>query len=185
MSCRGSNVNAIAYILLLVPLFIFMGYRAITSPSDVPNREEPISTLINSILPDRAASGYIRFLPQDSPAKCLDGSSPAYYFRHGSGSGINKWIVLFEGGGWCYDLEQCYLRSKTVLGSSKSYPHSIPKDKMDFYISENENTNPQMFNWNTVLVKYCDGGSYAGDTVTSYKVRLCVHTHSNCSLIHK
>lgn len=49
-------------------------------------------------------------------AKCIDGSSPVYYLRKGMDSGLQKWIIFFEGGGWCYNLEQCYSRSKTILG---------------------------------------------------------------------
>lgn len=105
-------------------------------------------------------------------AKCLDGSKPAYYYRPGFGEGKDKWIVFFEGGGWCYDVEQCYLRSKTVLGSSKDYAPTLDDEVLKFYLSSSEQTNPLMHNWNTVLVKYCDGSSYAGDTVQSYKVSL-------------
>jgi len=37
--------------------------------------------------------------------RCLDGSSPAYYIRRGFEDGETKWIIHFEGGGWCYDME--------------------------------------------------------------------------------
>ena len=36
---------------------------------------------------------------------CIDGSSPGYYIRKGYGEGKSKWVLHFEGGGWCYDLE--------------------------------------------------------------------------------
>jgi len=55
-------------------------------------------------------------------AVCLDGSAPGYYFRPGKGSGSNSWIVHMEGGGWCYNETLCVERSKTRLGSSKSWP---------------------------------------------------------------
>lgn len=36
----------------------------------------------------------------ENGAKCLDGSMPAFYYRPGYGSGINKFQLFFEGGGW-------------------------------------------------------------------------------------
>lgn len=58
-------------------------------------------------------------------ATCMDGSRPAYYHRPGSGSGQYKWVIFFEGGGWCYTLEACRQRAVTDLGSSLSYPEVI------------------------------------------------------------
>ena len=55
-------------------------------------------------------------------ATCMDGSRPAYYLRRGTGTGASKWVVFFEGGGWCYSLEACRQRARTDLGSSLSYP---------------------------------------------------------------
>lgn len=55
-------------------------------------------------------------------ATCMDGSRPAYYLRRGTGSGAHRWMVFFEGGGWCYTLEACQQRMHTDLGSSLSYP---------------------------------------------------------------
>ncbi len=104
-------------------------------------------------------------------ARCIDGSPPAYYHRSGFGDGKDRWIIFFEGGGWCYDLEACALRSKTILGSSITYTKCLSDGAMNFYMSSNANRNPMMHNWNSVLVKYCDGSSYAGDTVAVFRVR--------------
>ena len=41
-------------------------------------------------------------------AKCLDGSSPVYYHRLGSGSGSKKFIFYMESGGWCFYPEASY-----------------------------------------------------------------------------
>ena len=41
-----------------------------------------------------AASG-----PQN--ARCLDGTPALYYHRKGTGSGVNKWFIHQQGGGWC------------------------------------------------------------------------------------
>jgi len=55
-------------------------------------------------------------------AACMDGSRPAYYYRKGSGTNAHKWLVFFEGGGWCYSLEACRQRTRTDQGSSLLFP---------------------------------------------------------------
>ena len=63
-------------------------------------------------------------------AKCLDGSQGSYYFRPGTGSGADKWNIFMSGGGWCWDLQDCFLRSQEGLGSSKpaflSHTRDVP-----------------------------------------------------------
>lgn len=108
-------------------------------------------------------------LPRSGLARCLDGSQPAFYFRSGHGDGIHKWQVHFEGGGWCFDLDWCQQRSKTYYGSSKTYPNCLPKTVQRETLSQNKEMNPLLYNWNTVMVKYCDGTSYAGDTTHTFK----------------
>lgn len=78
-------------------------------------------------------------------------------------------MIHFEGGGWPYDIDQAFLRSKTDLGSSKKYPRCMKSSNMKFTLSNQQARNPMMFDWNIVYVKYCDGGSYAGDATVNYK----------------
>jgi len=102
-------------------------------------------------------------------AKCIDGSPPAYYFRPGEEDGAKKWHIHFIGGAWCSNLKACSLRSKSNLGSSLNYPKCL--DDTAFtgtYLEKNKETNPILYNYNTVVVKYCDGGSYAGNTEREY-----------------
>jgi hypothetical protein len=62
---------------------------------------------------------------------------------------------------------------------------------MKFYLSHSEASNPMMYNWNAVHVRYCDGSSYAGDaTVTYEKDTLYFRGRSNrdstiLSLLHE
>lgn len=104
-------------------------------------------------------------------AFCIDGSKPAFYLRKGFNEGVNKWNIFFEGGGWSYDYKTNIRRSTSLLGSSKRYPSCLPNDEMKFYQSSNQQSNPLLYNWNTVHIKYCDGSSYAGDEVVDYMVR--------------
>ena len=101
-------------------------------------------------------------------AKCIDGSPPAYYFRRGK---VPRWHIHFEGGGWCYSIPACYERSFEQLGSSITYPKCVHEKHMKDYLSQDSAHNPLMANWNHVLVKYCDGASYAGDAIHHYNDR--------------
>jgi hypothetical protein len=116
------------------------------------------------------SSTTLHYVSDKQGARCMDGSAPAYYMRRGHGSGSRKWILHFEGGGWCYDLHQCYLRSRSEYGSSRSLP---AHQASILYFSGEESINPLMYNWNTVYIEYCDGSTFAGDSVQHYLVRAC------------
>ncbi len=86
--------------------------------------------------------------------------SHAHTLTPGSGDGANSWIVHLEGGGWCYNEDDCVARSKTSLGSSKFWPENAT-----FYgfLSDDKEVNPDFYDWNVAFVKYCDGASFAGN----------------------
>ncbi|CAI5966401.1 unnamed protein product [Closterium sp. NIES-64] len=93
--------------------------------------------------------------------RCLDGSAPGYYHRQGFGTGSRKWIIFLEGGGWCFSLKQCAVRSKGLLGSSNQWPKER-KVEFNGVVSPSSRDNPGFYNWNVASIKYCDGGSFAG-----------------------
>lgn len=109
-------------------------------------------------------------------AVCLDGTASGYFLEEGTGSGKNKWLVHFEGGGWCSSLPDCVERSQGPLGSSKSYV-SDKEAVLDSYeggahglFSNDSTENPDFHNWNKVYSRYCDGGSRAGNVPSPVKV---------------
>eukprot|EP00252_Welwitschia_mirabilis_P006750 TRINITY_DN1765_c0_g1_i1.p1 TRINITY_DN1765_c0_g1~~TRINITY_DN1765_c0_g1_i1.p1 ORF type:complete len:250 (+),score=33.27 TRINITY_DN1765_c0_g1_i1:100-849(+) len=104
-----------------------------------------------------------------SGSVCLDGSPPAYFIHRGFGSGANNWIVHFEGGAWCNDIESCSKRTTTKLGSSKYMPK---KKAFSGLFGNNEARNPYFYNWNKVRVQYCDGASFTGDAPVNPKTNL-------------
>ncbi|KAI5424657.1 variant 2, Pectin acetylesterase 10 [Lathyrus oleraceus] len=85
-------------------------------------------------------------------AVCLDGTLPGYHLHRGYGSGANSWLVNLEGGGWCNNVRTCVYRKKTRRGSSLFMEKEIPFTGI-----------LNFFNWNRVKLRYCDGGSFAGD----------------------
>lgn len=106
---------------------------------------------------------------EHSGAVCLDGSPGMVYVRKGVGDGVNKWYIHHQGGGWCESLDDCLGRSKGGLGSSKGYKQTSAQNSG--YFSTSPVDNPMMYNWNSVFMPYCDGGSFSGnnDTVQPYQ----------------
>ncbi|KAM7468994.1 hypothetical protein LguiA_007177 [Lonicera macranthoides] len=92
-------------------------------------------------------------------AVCLDGSPPAYQFDKGVGEGANNWLLHIQGGGWCYSVQTCQQRATSELGSSKL----MGRNNFTGILSSNNELNPHFYNWNRVLVRYCDGSSFTGD----------------------
>ncbi|CAI5467482.1 unnamed protein product [Closterium sp. Yama58-4] len=123
----------------------------------------------------------------DDGAVCLDGSPPAIHLSPGWGHGANNWLiylevgptestqvnagqlstrychmrVLWQGGGWCNSEEECAHRAATHLGSSKRMGGLMAFGGI---LSHDPTVNPDFYNWNLVLFRYCDGASYLGDT---------------------
>ncbi|XP_066301633.1 uncharacterized protein [Branchiostoma lanceolatum] len=108
--------------------------------------------------------GDLVVLPEDEVtsqgAVCLDGSPPGYYLRRGTGKGTKNWIIYLEGGGWCWDIPDCYRRSHTDYGSSKYFKWSFG---FDGFLSNSPSVNPNFYNWNMAMLKYCDGASFTGN----------------------
>ncbi|XP_020274330.1 pectin acetylesterase 5-like isoform X2 [Asparagus officinalis] len=99
-------------------------------------------------------------------AVCLDGSLPGYHLQRGSGSGAESWVLHLQGGGWCSTVDSCSSRQETPLGSS----HYMPRQALFVGIlSQSSSLNPDFYNWNRVKIRYCDGGSFSGDTMVQAK----------------
>eukprot|EP01094_Clydonella_sp_ATCC50884_P014876 TRINITY_DN2544_c0_g1_i1.p1 TRINITY_DN2544_c0_g1~~TRINITY_DN2544_c0_g1_i1.p1 ORF type:complete len:456 (+),score=82.22 TRINITY_DN2544_c0_g1_i1:150-1517(+) len=109
----------------------------------------------------------LQWIPADvaalySPA-CLDGSPYGFYFSPATDpSHTNDWVIYFRGGGWCFTPEDCLLRSKETLGSSKQWTATY-QNKEGGAISPHKSSNPDFYGWNRVLLPYCDGASFSGD----------------------
>lgn len=105
----------------------------------------------------------IVYVANDTGAACLDGSPAAYYVsEYSKKEDEKKFILSFEGGGWCGSsqsvnatIADCYGRSKTALGSSTSYPKTV--DDMGGILSGDPTVNPYFYSWNRIFIKYCDG----------------------------
>ncbi|KAK3166203.1 hypothetical protein QOZ80_1AG0042730 [Eleusine coracana subsp. coracana] len=96
---------------------------------------------------------------REKDAVCLDGSPPGYHLQRGFGSGAHNWLVYLQGGGWCNTTESCSKRKMTELGSSK-YMEAV---NFTGILSNRHHENPDFYDWNIVVMRYCDGASFAGD----------------------
>ncbi|XP_076906193.1 pectin acetylesterase 8-like [Bidens hawaiensis] len=94
-------------------------------------------------------------------AVCLDGSPPAYQHDKGFGDGVDKWLIHIQGGGWCESTESCllYVNKTNGVGSSKL----MNKLRFSGIYSSKQTSNPGFYNWNRVVMRYCDGASFTGD----------------------
>ena len=92
-------------------------------------------------------------------SRCLDGTAGAYYIEK-SAKASTKWMVFFEGGGWCYNDKDCANRAQYALGSSNSYEPTA--DRMGGVGSADCDVNPAFCDFNFVYLKYCDGNSFSG-----------------------
>ncbi|XP_022682149.1 pectin acetylesterase 5 isoform X2 [Setaria italica] len=96
---------------------------------------------------------------QEKGAVCLDGSPPGYHLRRGFGSGAHNWLIYLQGGAWCNTTQSCSERKRSSLGSSK-FMRAL---KFSGILSNDHLENPDFYDWNIVVVRYCDGASFAGD----------------------
>ena len=106
----------------------------------------------------------------DNEPKCLDGTTPSYYI-HRNNQSFN-WIIYFEGGAWCFNHKKCYQRSFTRLGSSKFNTNYLTTDKLYLnysMLSNNQSINPMTYDWNKVVVRYCDGTSWTSNNIIKYR----------------
>eukprot|EP01084_Bolivina_argentea_P007636 14340_1 len=108
---------------------------------------------------------------ENSGALCLDGS-PGNYYINNNGTNIekNKFVMFMQGGGWCSGLyksdakqmNSCWDRRNTSTGSTKSDSKTLNLNNYEC-LENNKSTNPLLYNWTKIYVRYCDGASYSGD----------------------
>ena len=104
-------------------------------------------------------------------ARCLDGSAGGFYQRLGSKAVAARQAhqpirvaVHLESGGWCSSAADCARWAASGLGSSRMWPDELQVDPLrrGGLLSQLPQVNPLLANADHFLLKYCDGGSYAG-----------------------
>lgn len=107
-------------------------------------------------------------------ARCLDGTPGAYYVSAGTNgvsAGQRKFYIYKSKGGNCGTLGECRARADTLQGSSsEAYGWRAYMDLHDkslggnfaFGFSRVQLANPLMWDWNHIMIVYCDGAYFAG-----------------------
>jgi hypothetical protein len=95
-------------------------------------------------------------------AVCNDGSPAIYYFRQGTGSGANNWVIFMSGGGLCFSINSCNERNAQFpeLMTSRGKPATFVGNGI---LSDLPAQNPDFFNANHVAVPYCSSDLWSGD----------------------
>ena len=103
-------------------------------------------------------------LPEKYNARCLDGSPYKFTIVKGYDEGINKFLIYFEGGGYCGSeirpttiIESCRKRALGNKGKSTSFIYEFTISRFMRLMSKKKKYNPTFYNWNKITIKYCDG----------------------------
>jgi len=86
----------------------------------------------------------------ENKAVCNDGTPSGFYFKEGN---PNKWIIHFQGGGWCFDENSCLYRMKNdpFLMSSNTWPKQYSPDGL---FDQNATLNPDWFDATYAYLPY-------------------------------
>lgn len=95
--------------------------------------------------------------------RCLDGSPYAFYVRPGDPHQVR---ITIHGGGWCFNEEDCLLRSQMWLGSSKSWNLT----NAGAGSSPDLSCGPLNDNCTAVFLPYCDGSSFSSARASPHPV---------------
>jgi hypothetical protein len=96
-------------------------------------------------------------------AVCNDGSSAAYYYAPAtSGSASNVWLLMLEGGEWCWDEASCATRKATQASmmGNKFWNHNVAMGG----IFETDDTKTPFAGAHKIFVPYCSSDAWVGDT---------------------
>ncbi|MBI3382177.1 MAG: hypothetical protein HY019_09245 [Aquabacterium sp.] len=128
-----------------------------------------------------AQAAYLKWemveLPASSGASC--GNGTPYRFFVNRTPFTSKTVVMFEGGGACWEKGTCENKAGTLLGAVN--PDGIPSNYMSdwnrqahwglvtpFTARIDPLTSVQTQSWNIVYLTYCTGDVHAGNKVTTY-----------------
>lgn len=158
--CNLHKPTMASLVLVLFALPLTQGCdTAEAIAADTAHKPSPHDGENSFFLPKSLRNAPVTLLPQnkgnESPA-CLDGSPYGFFFNP-SKTNSTKWTISIEGGGWCYDEQLCYNRSKTKLGSSKYFPATAGCACMNSDDGEGLETD-----CNCLYMPYCDGASFSG-----------------------
>lgn len=120
--------------------------------------------LVASLVSSVQAAPLQKFTVRDAAhrqAVCNDGTPAVYYFRPGSGTGANRWVIFLAGGGFCFSVDTCDLRRILTpeLMTSTGTPATVSVNGL---LSQSHVQNPDFYNANQVAILYCSSDLWSG-----------------------
>eukprot|EP00656_Telonema_subtile_P016622 TRINITY_DN18798_c0_g1_i2.p1 TRINITY_DN18798_c0_g1~~TRINITY_DN18798_c0_g1_i2.p1 ORF type:complete len:275 (+),score=58.94 TRINITY_DN18798_c0_g1_i2:95-919(+) len=144
-------------------LLISLAIATASLPSDLGPELEFQHSRIPTVQGAMVAHVMKDFAASDG-AVCLDGSPGAFFFSPAANaSNTNNWQIYFQGGGWCYEEQDCWNRTKTKYGSSSWLTDGVSTSVLGGLLSADCAVNPDFCNYNRVHMLYCDGNSFSGN----------------------
>ncbi len=89
---------------------------------------------------------------------CLDGSAGGYWTNTDTDRDPTLWMIVFLGGGWCYDVPTCTTGRVDTLKSSNSWSDINTRD-VGMVGVLNDYHNKRFANY--IVIGYCDGSIYS------------------------
>ena len=86
--------------------------------------------------------------------------APGFTAPASTAAANTSWVLYIKGGGWCYDEKSCLGRAATELGNATMFPSTFEFSGM---MDSNASVNPTFYDFNRVVLWYCDGASWSGD----------------------
>jgi len=116
------------------------------------------------VAPLEAPEGEWTWFDQPGSA-CSDGSETGFAVNRGTNDDV---LVVFMGGGACWDFNTCFLFSTAAKGPfQKAQFDAVAAGISIGILDRDDDANPYR-SWTQVFVPYCTGDLHAGDRVMSY-----------------
>lgn len=93
-------------------------------------------------------------------ATCSDGSPGAFYVQPGVGEDADRWVIWFQGGGYCSAEDRC--RARAMEGSKVSSIGLPETTGAEGILSADPAVNPTFASWTHVRLHYCSSDRWTG-----------------------
>ena len=98
-------------------------------------------------------------------ATCNDGSPTGFGMSRGSANG--DVLVVFEGGGQCWDFASCFVTEDTVVGPVRERDFAKRSYRFTGVLDRTDAASP-FRDFHLVYIPYCTGDFHAGSNVATY-----------------
>ncbi len=136
------------------------------APDTEPDRDTFIrpETDAEVVEPLLAPEGAWTWVPQPGSA-CSDGSETGFALNPGT---TNDVLIVFMGGGACWDFNTCYLLNAAATGPFGKAEFVEGYERLTVGVLDRDDAANPYRTWTQVIVPYCTGDLHGGDNVATY-----------------